>query len=128
MQVQVIPTPTPEVADRYTIAKLKLERLPAEEADKDELQRQVEYYAAGLDSTDPALMDLVEQLYEINGLMWDQEYLIRKGEDEDLGLEEIGRRALKIRNLNRKRITIKNNIVDLVGDGFKDCKMNYAGG
>lgn len=122
----VIPTPLPEVADRYTIAKLKLERLPADEADPDELQRQVDFYREGLDTDDDDLMAMVDELYEINGLIWDAEHEIRKGQDENLGLDEIGRRALRIRDLNRRRIRIKNRIVELTGDGFKDVKMNYA--
>ena len=58
--------------------------------------------------------------------MWDAEHAIRKGQDENLGLEEIGRRAIHIRDLNRIRMKVKNDIIELTGDGFKDCKMNYA--
>ena len=58
--------------------------------------------------------------------MWDAEHAIRKGQDENLGLEEIGKRAIKIRDLNRVRMKVKNDIIELTGDGFKDCKMNYA--
>lgn len=124
--MQPIITPTAEVADRYTIAKLKLERLPVSEADPKELRRQVKYYEEGLDFDNTQLAELVVQLYLINGEMWDAEYAIRQGQDDALGLEEIGRRALHIRDLNKKRMDIKNQIVDLIGDGFKDCKMNSA--
>ena len=34
--------------------------------------------------------------------------IIRKGEEEDLGNAEIGKRALIIRDLNRERMKIKN--------------------
>jgi|TARA_R110000824_G_scaffold149146_2_gene319255 hypothetical protein len=119
-------TPLPEVADRYTIAKLKIERLDETEIDVAEMQRQIDYYKEGLEQDNPKLDDLINKLYHINGLMWDAEYAIRKGQDEGLGLEEIGRRAIHIRDLNRDRMKIKNDIVDLTGDGFKDAKMNYA--
>lgn len=124
----VIPTPVPEVVDRWTIARLKLERLTSDQADKADLQRQVDYYARGVDMDNPQLMELAERLYEVNGQMWDAEYVIRKGEDDGIGLEEIGRRALITRDLNRRRMAVKNQIVDLVGEGFKDVKMNYAEG
>jgi len=119
-------TPIPEVADRYTIALLKIERLGPDEIDIDDMRKQIDYYREGLKLEDPELAQLVENLYEINGEMWDAEYAIRKGQDKDLGLEEIGIRALHIRDLNRSRMKIKNDIIELTGDGFKDCKMNYA--
>jgi hypothetical protein len=119
-------TPIPEVADRYTIALLKIERLDASEIDVDEMQRQIDYYKEGLDLDNPELADLVDKLYHVNGLMWDAEHAIRKGQDEGLGLEEIGTRAIHIRDLNRDRMKVKNDIIDLTGDGYKDAKMNYA--
>ncbi len=119
-------TPTPEVADRFTIARLKIERLDKSEIDIDDMQRQINYYKDGLDLDNPELSKLVEDLYIINGRMWDAEYAIRKGQDDNLGLEEIGRRAIHIRDLNRIRMKVKNDIIELTGDGFKDCKMNYA--
>ena len=124
--MKTIPMPLPEVADRYTIAKLKSERLGADQADPDELARQVGYYAEGLDLSDRELAGLVGELYDINGRMWDAEYAIRKGQDDDLGLEEIGRRALRIRDLNKERMAIKNRITELTGSGFREVKMNYA--
>ena len=119
-------TPIPEVADRYTIALLKIQRLDASEIDVDEMQRQIDYYKEGLDLDNPKLANLVDKLYRVNGLMWDAEHAIRKGQDEGLGLEEIGTRAIHIRDLNRDRMKVKNDIIDLTGDGFKDAKMNYA--
>ena len=90
------------------------------------MQRQIDYYKEGLDLDNPELADLVDKLYHVNGLMWDAEHAIRKGQDEGLGLEEIGTRAIHIRDLNRDRMKVKNDIIDLTGDGFKDAKMNYA--
>ena len=119
-------TPIPEVADRYTIALLKIQRLDASEIDVDEMQRQIDYYKEGLDLDNPELANLIDKLYHVNGLMWDAEHAIRKGQDEGLGLEEIGTRAIHIRDLNRDRMRVKNDIIDLTGDGFKDAKMNYA--
>tara|TARA_B100000700_G_C14602727_1_gene649873 strand:- start:81 stop:461 length:381 start_codon:yes stop_codon:yes gene_type:complete len=124
--VKQIITPIPEVADRYTIAILKIERLGPSEIDIEDMKKQIEYYKQGLDLANSDLSKLVNDLYQINGQMWDAEHAIRKGQDENLGLEEIGKRAIKIRDLNRIRMKVKNDIIELTGDGFKDCKMNYA--
>lgn len=127
MKVKAIPMPICELCDRLTIAQLKMARLPDDQINKQELQLQINYYSLGIDPFNQELRNLIFKLHEINGKMWDAEYDIRKGLDADLGLEEIGRRALAIRDLNRDRIAVKNQITDLVGQPeFKDCKMNHA--
>ena len=127
MSVQPVVMPICELCDRLTIAKLKFQRLPDNELNKPLLVKQIEYYEAGVDWDLPGLSELVDKLQEINGLMWDAEWAIRKGLDADLGLAEIGRRALKIRDLNRERITIKNQITHKVEQPeFADCKMNHV--
>jgi len=126
-EIKPIAMPISELCDRLTIAQLKKERLSDEEINKAELQKQIEYYESGVDMGRPRLVSLVIDLHEINGQMWDAEYAIRKGLDDDLGLEEIGRRALKIRDLNRVRVSVKNEITEIVGQPeFRDCKMNHA--
>ena len=126
-EIKPIAMPICELCDRLTIAQLKRERLPDEEIDKDKLQKQIEYYETGVDMGRPKLVSLILDLHDINGQMWDAEYEIRKGLDDNLGLKEIGRRALKIRDLNRSRVAIKNQITELVGQPeFADCKMNHA--
>lgn len=121
---QPIIMPIAEVVDRWTIAKLKLERLTDE--DPIILKQQVDYYAVGLDFTDDLLSEFARQLYEVNSQMWHAEYAIRLGQDLALGLEEIGRRALHIRDLNLLRCRIKNEIVGHTKSGFREVKMNYA--
>jgi|688.fasta_scaffold1140870_2 hypothetical protein len=125
--MQPIHMPICEVCDRYTIALLKHERLADTEIDKTQLLRQITYYRAGINLECAKLQQLVENLKHINGEIWDAESAIRQGQDARLGLEEIGRRALKIRNLNRIRVQVKNQITRLVGQPeFTDCKMNHA--
>ena len=122
--IKEIITPLPEVIDRYTISLLKLERLDASEIDIDEMKEQAEYYKSGIDFDSEGIVNLSDELYKVNGKIWDIEGSIRKGLDDDLGYEEIGKRAVIVRDLNRKRMKIKNDIIELTGDGFKDCKMN----
>ena len=91
------------------------------------MKDQLEYYKKGIDFTNTQLIKLSQDLYKINGRIWDTEGSIRAGLDEELGYDEIGKRAVRVRDLNRERMSIKNDITELTGEGFKDCKMNYAG-
>ena len=119
--------PICELCDRYTIAQLKMERLPDSEIDKAGLKRQLDYYHQGIDRSMPGLPELLRELLDTNSHIWEAETAIRQGLDEALGMSEIGSRALKIRDLNRVRIYIKNQITKLVGQlDFVDCKMNHA--
>lgn len=127
MSIKPIPMPICELCDRLTIALLKAERLSDDEIDKDGLAKQIAYYTEGIDQTNPELEALINKLLDANKKMWDAEHAIRKGLDDDLGLEEIGRRAINIRDYNRERVAIKNDIADLVSQPeFKDCKMNHV--
>ena len=127
MSIKPIPMPICELCDRLTIALLKAERLSDDEIDKDGLAKQIDYYTEGIDKTNPELQALINKLLDANKKMWDAEHAIRKGLDDDLGLEEIGRRAINIRDYNRERVAIKNDIADLVSQPeFKDCKMNHV--
>ena len=125
--IDQIITPLPEVVDRYTICQLTLERLDHTQIDVDSMKDQLEYYKKGIDFTNTQLIKLSQDLYNINGRIWDTEGSIRAGLDDELGYDEIGKRAVQVRDLNRVRMSIKNDITELTGEGFKDCKMNYAG-
>ena len=64
------------------------------------------------------------ELYRINGDIWKLESDLRKGKEKKLGLEEVGRRAILIRNINNKRIAEQNRIVKIFG-GFKNIKKDH---
>lgn len=65
------------------------------------------------------------ELYRINGEMWSLESDLRKGKEKKLGLREIGKRAIQIRNLNSKRIAEQNRLIEIFG-GFKTIKKDHA--
>ena len=114
--------PLSEILDRYTITKLKSER--TDEDVSDELRT----YKKEIDNPDYVersnqIVSFIVRLYEINGELWDTEGDIRKG--VDMPLEEIGKLALKVRNLNCTRNEIKAEIVDAFSEGFKEIKINY---
>ncbi len=59
----------------------------------------------------------IEKMIEINGKIWDLEFAIRMS--DDLIMEEVGRRALLIRDLNKQRIALKNEVAKFHG-GFQE--------
>lgn len=69
-----------------------------------------------------ASIRLAQQNFEI----WNLENEIRRLGDpvEKLGLEEIGKRAMKIRDYNKKRIKYKNDINQTTG-GFTEFKTQH---
>jgi hypothetical protein len=110
--------PTPDLYDRYTIECLKRDRANANNVVhiiilSNEIDRRGRYE------------DLINELYIINGQIWDLESDIRKGKEGELGLEEVGRRAIAIRELNNKRIFIKNLVAERFAE-FGEKKYNHA--
>ena len=67
----------------------------------------------------------IRELYRINGEIWKLESDLRKGKEKKLGLRECGKRAIKIRNWNNKRVAEQNRLVDIFG-GFKNIKKDHA--
>lgn len=114
-----------EVLDRLSILRLKVERInePHLKKELDAFNKTVdEFKNRGI----KIKKEWEESLYQINAKIWDLEADIRKGKEGELGLEEVGRRAILIRNLNRERVSLKNKIIDETGIGFKDVKVNHA--
>lgn len=74
-----------------------------------------------------ALLASVIRISQMNMEIWALENEIRKADDpvDKLGLEEIGRRALKIRDFNRKRVNYKNEINRLSEMGFREFKIQH---
>lgn len=116
--------PISEILDRYSIAILKKERADAENSKEiNDLQSEIDKYS---EEHYEFINQKIKDLIEVNGSIWDLESDIRKGKEGELGLEEVGRRAIKIREFNKVRVTYKNNIVDYFGEGYKDIKINHV--
>ena len=142
--------PLAEVVDRYSILKLKLERLvgqnnkelestikkelsvlasPQDGGLKSIIEKELATYGNVLREFEKkdviVKSEWIDKLYEINCRIWDLEADIRQGKEDKLGLEEVGRRALKIRGINRERIEAKNLITKESGSGFFEIKVNH---
>ena len=111
--------PVIELIDRYTIAKIK--------ADKGlSVTEELAWYTNQLLQYDTTnVKDLVDELEQIHLGIWALESAIRQGFDDQLGYEEIGRRAVKIRNLNNRRVALKNNIAEKLGCSIREIKKNH---
>lgn len=116
--------PISEILDRYSIAILKKERAAAEnEIEIFDLEKEIENYKK---INSELINNFVTKLIDINGKIWDLESDIRKGKEGELGLEEVGRRAINIREFNKIRVGYKNEIVEIFEEGYKDIKMNHV--
>lgn len=108
-----------DIADRYSICKLKKERIEFEnEKELFELEEEIKKY--------DGIQFFVDKLYETNGQIWDLESDIRKSNEDILGLEEVGRRAIRIREINNIRVDLKNQINSKYSEGYIDIKMNHG--
>ena len=125
----MIPMSISEIADKFSICRLKHERT------NENMGVEIMIYATELNKAEREhydfenekhLHEYVEELYKINGEIWDLETIIRRGREGEIGLEEVGKRALEIRNKNRERAAIKNRIVQFTRSGFEDIKVNHG--
>jgi len=73
------------------------------------------------------LAELIEKLFIVSNRIWLLESDIRQGKEKELGLEEVGRRALAIRDLNKQRIAYKNAINESFDkkNALKEIKVNH---
>jgi hypothetical protein len=117
----MIEWPLAELIDRLSILMLKRDRSTTGEAfaaECDRLEHEARHRLDGYRRHLVALLD-------VNARIWDLESDIRAGKEGRLGLEEVGRRALAIRDINAERIALKNAVARLVGE-FADVKVDHA--
>ena len=117
--------PLPEMLDRMSIVQLKIERIG-----EPYLKKELEAYKNALEEFKEKGIQIkqewIDELYKINGKIWDLESDVRAGKEKEIGLEKVGMIALAIREINKKRVAIKNKVVEETGMGFKDVKMNHV--
>jgi len=114
--------PASELADRLTIVLLKVGHgMP--------MADELDAYARACDEEGligfPGFMALFAELFMYNAGIWQLEWQVRQGKEGELSMEEVGRRALEIRNWNAKRIDAKNRIAALTG-GFREMKIDHV--
>lgn len=119
--------PELELIDRLCIARIKFERTNG--ANQEELGWYEDRYKEMIAdlSTDQLiqLQNDVTEITKIHNKIWDLEWQLKSGVEHLLPLDEIGRRAIAIRDWNNKRITYKNSIAALFGLKLREIKTDH---
>ncbi len=119
--------PQLELIDRLCIARVKYERTTG--GNKDELEWYEDRYKEMItDLSADQLSRLqhdIEEITKIHNKIWDLEWQLKSGVEHLLPLDDIGRRAIAIRDWNNKRITYKNSIAELFGLKLREIKTDH---
>ena len=112
--------PIIEIVDRYAIAVVKYEKTNgANQAEYDFYTAQITQ--TGIDLTDRKLKELIEH----HRYVWSLEDDFKKAKIDQLPLDEIGRRALYIRDIGYRRVDLKNALAESVGDAVREIKQDH---
>ena len=101
--------PVIELVDRLAIAEVKFQRTKANE-------QELLWYMNQAIRID---------LKHIHNEIWDLEAELKTGREAELSLEEIGRRAIAIRDHNNKRIALKNSIAEKLNCPVREIKKDH---
>lgn len=119
--------PQLELIDRLCIARVKYERISG--GNRDELEwYEARYQEMILDLSPEQLAQLqndIAEITKIHNKIWDLEWQLKSGVEHLLELDEIGRRAIAIRDWNNKRITYKNSIAELFNLKMREIKSDH---
>ena len=112
--------PVIEVVDRYAIAVIKHKKTQGAN------QEELDFYLEQMKqiNIDPQHR-LVCELINHHEYVWSLEDDFKKGRIDGLPLEEIGQRALHIRDVGFKRVELKNALAVLVDDPVREIKQDH---
>lgn len=113
--------PVLELIDRLCIARVKHVRTKgANQVELDWYERQFAQLpqSAELDEAIAAMTD-------IHHAIWDLEWQLKSGVEQMLSLQEIGRRAIAIRDFNNKRIGYKNTVARILNHPVLEIKQDH---
>ena len=111
--------PIIELVDRLAIAEVKFKRTKANE-------EELLWYmneAMRIDLTE--IVDEYEDLKRIHDEIWELESELKTGREAELSLEEIGRRAIAIRDHNNKRVKLKNVMAEKLNCPVREIKQDH---
>ena len=113
--------PVIELVDRYAIALVKFGKTNgANEAE-------VEFYHNQMQELDVSKIDRqLDELIDLHYQIWGLEDDFKKYRESDYSLEEVGRRALRIRDMNQQRVALKNSMAEVLGCNVREIKQNHA--
>ncbi len=120
-----------DLIDKMSIVRLKIERVGESHLreEYEECERAIEEYRRQGVEVKPEWFD---RLYDINGRIWDLDFRIRdyvNREIEDIDryeLRKIGEDALRIMDLMKARVDVKNAVAEETRTGFKEIKIDHV--
>ena len=113
--------PVIEIVDRYAIAVVKHEKTNG--ANQEELDFYLEQMKeANINPSDVKIIELIEH----HRYVWSLEDDFKKAKIDALPLEEIGRRALYIRDIGYRRVDLKNALAEIVNDPVREIKKDHV--
>ena len=109
--------PIIELVDRYTIAIIKFEKTSGANA------AELNFYNRQMQKMDTdSIQQELDELAEIHRRIRDMEDNFKKCRIDNAPLDEIGRQALAIRDLNNHRVSYKNSIAEKMQDLVREIK------
>lgn len=119
--------PELELIDRLCIARVKYQRTTG--GNQDELDWYEDRYRELINDLDAEHLDQlnkdIEEITKIHNQIWNLEWQLKSGVEHLLPLDEIGRRAIAIRDWNNRRISYKNSIAALFGLKLREIKTDH---
>jgi len=112
--------PVIEIVDRYAIAVVKHDKT------KGANQEELDFYLDQMKATNiNPQHHFVKELIDHHAYVWSLEDDFKKCRIDSLPLEEIGRRALHIRDVGFKRVELKNALAELANDPVREVKQDH---
>jgi hypothetical protein len=111
--------PIIELVDRLAIAEIKFKKTKANE------EELLWYMNQALHINLTSIVDEYEDLKLIHNEIWELESELKTGRESELTLEEIGRRAIAIRNHNNKRVALKNSMAQKLNCPVREIKQDH---
>ena len=110
--------PLIELLDRYCIATLKSQKIGGND-------EELEFYTNQLKDFDIGLVrQELDELTEIHSKIWDMEDDFKRFTvEKKYSLEEVGRRAIAVRDTNALRYSLKNRIAEKLNDPVREMKQ-----
>jgi hypothetical protein len=111
--------PIIELVDRLAIAEVKFQRTKANE------EELLWYMNQSLRIDLTQIVNEYGDLKCIHNKIWELEAELKTGREAELSLEEIGRRAIAIRDHNNKRIKLKNSMAEKLNCSVREIKKDH---
>lgn len=112
--------PVVELFDRWAIARVKFHMTDGANA------QELEFYDRQVQDYDVSQVEtLVKDLEQIHREIWDLEKELKSGKEHLLPLEEIGRRAIAIRDHNNRRVKLKNLMAERLACDVREIKQDH---